>query len=335
MNWTIMASKAFGMSEESIFFNDRPVSWSVGNLRTLLTMGVTRIMVDTRMSISGKHVEQICRIIQLERCNYVFVPGYIAQDMISSSILHQNFNAVDVMIFSGERMPKRFAYLIGRFCRTLFAFYGTTELGGATCFSSQNPEEYEDGIAGIPHDGIEIKIVDENGDTVKRGASGELLVRTIGRFVGYYKMPDLFERIVDKSGWFHTGDIARIRDDGNIVTYGRQAELVSIGTMKFFLWEVENILLRCPGVKAAIAVGVPDLRLNQVVCAVIIPHSESSVTEEEIKRFCDENFVEESTAMAVTIKPRYIIFIDKIPHLESGKINRREIASIARSRLGL
>ncbi|KAK3592923.1 hypothetical protein CHS0354_011723 [Potamilus streckersoni] len=335
MNWTAMTCKAFGMTEESIFFNDRPFSWAVGNLRTLLTMGVTRVMVDPLMTLSGKHVEELCRIIQEERCNYVYVPGYIAQDMISSSILHQDFKAVDVMIFAGERMPKRFAYLIGRFCRTLFVFYGTTELGGATCFSSQNPEEYEDGIAGIPHDGIEIKIVDENGDTVKRGASGELFVRTIGRFVGYSKMPDLFEKVVDKAGWFHTGDIAHIRDDGNIVMDGRQAEVVSIGTLKFFPWEVEKVLLRCPGVKAAYAVGVPDIRLNQVVCAVIMRRTESLVTEEEIKKFCDENFVEVSTAMGVTIKPRYVIFIDKIPLLGSGKINRNEIASIARLRLRL
>ncbi|KAL3873144.1 hypothetical protein ACJMK2_036298 [Sinanodonta woodiana] len=335
MNWTAMSCKSFGMTEDSIFFNDRPICWAVGNLRTMLTMGITRIMVDPQMAFSGKHVEQICRIIQDESCNYVYLPGYIAQDLISSPNLDQSFKAVDVMICSGERVPKRFAYLIGRFCRTLYTYYGSTELGGVTSFSSQNPEEFEDGIIGVPHDGIEIKIVDENGETVKRGVSGELLVRSIGRFVGYCSLQDLFEKVIDKAGWFRTGDIAHIRDDGNIVMDGRQTEMVSIGTMKFFLWEVEKVLLKCPGVKAAYAVGVPGLRLSQVVCVVIIPIPESSVTEEDIKKYCDDNFVEVSTAMGVTIKPKHIIFIDKIPYLYSGKIDRKKIASIARSCLGL
>ncbi|KAK3592926.1 hypothetical protein CHS0354_011726 [Potamilus streckersoni] len=320
MNWTTIVCKAFGMSEESIYFNDRPISWAVGNLRTMLTMGITRIIVDPQMTFSGQYVEQICRIIQEERCNYVYVPGYIAQDLISIPNLHQGFKAVDVMICGGERVPKRFAYLIGSFCRTLFVLYGCTELGGVASFASQNPEKFVDGIAGTPHDGIEIKIVDENGDTVKRGASGEFLVRSICRFVGYYKLPDLFEKVVDRAGWFHTGDIAHIRDDGNIVMDGRQSEVVSIGTIKFFLWEVEKVLLKCPGVKAAFAVGVPDLRFHQVVCAVIIPINQSLITEDDVKKFCNDQFVEVSTAMGVSIKPRYVIFIDKIPRLMSGKI---------------
>ncbi|KAL3873147.1 hypothetical protein ACJMK2_036301 [Sinanodonta woodiana] len=335
MNSTAITCKVFGMTENAIYFNDRPISWAVGNLRTMLTMGITRIMVDPQMAFSGQYVQQICRIIQDERCNYVCVPGYIAQDLICSPSLEQNFKAVDVMLYSGERMYKRFGNLIGRFCRILFTWYGTSELGGVTCFSSQNPDDFEDGIIGIPHDGIEIKIVDENGKTVKRGVSGELIVRKMSRFVGYCSLPDLFEKVVDKAGWFRTGDIAHIRDDGNIVMDGRQTEMVSIGMMKFFLWDVEEVLLKCPGVKAAYAVGVPDLRLNQVVCAVIIPITESSVTEEDIKKYCDDNFVEVSTAMGVTIKPRYIIFIDKIPYLHTGKIDRGKISSIARSRLGL
>ncbi|KAL3873148.1 hypothetical protein ACJMK2_036302 [Sinanodonta woodiana] len=335
LNATAIACKSVGMTENTILFNDRPISWAAGNLRTMLTMGITRIMVDPRMAFSGKHVEQICRIIQDERCNYVFVPGYIAQDMISKPNLDQGFKAVDVMICSGERVPKRFANLIGKFCHTLFSVYGSSELGGVTGFSSRNPDDFEDGIIGIPNDGVEIKIVDEKGETVKRGASGELLVRKMSRFIGYCKLPDLFEKVVDKAGWFRTGDIAHIRDDGNIVMDGRQTEMVSIGMMKFFLWEVEEVLLKCPGVKAAYAVGVPDLRLSQVVCAVIIPIPESSVTEEDIKKYCDDNFVEVSTAMGVTIKPRHIIFIDKIPYLYSGKVDSGKIASIARSRLGL
>lgn len=180
-----------------------------------------------------------------------------------------------------------------------------------------------------------MKIIDIHGNVVPVGTKGELCIRSTWMFVGYLGMEDLFREVVDNLGWFHTGDIAHFRKDGYCIADGRSKEMISIGTYKVFPWTVERALKNIQGAGNVFAVGVPDPRLNQVVCACVLPKPGVTITEADLKKFCDDTFLEESTSMGVSLKPRYHIILDKVPLTSSGKNDRNAIALQAAERLGL
>lgn len=180
-----------------------------------------------------------------------------------------------------------------------------------------------------------MKLIDDNGDVVTRGQLGELCIRSTWRFVGYKNMPELLRSAVDATGWFHSGDIAHIRPDGNIVIDGRKQDLITMQTVKYFPWDIEKTLLKCPGVKEAVAVGVPDIRLNQVICACVVPEADGNLTEISLKKFCDNHFLPEATSAGLSLKPRYHLVFDQLPLTSSGKIDRRKIVLLAKEKLSL
>jgi fatty-acyl-CoA synthase len=188
---------------------------------------------------------------------------------------------------------------------------------------------------GKPIDSYEFKVVDDNRDIVPIGTQGVLCVRCPFRFVTYLDMEELFLEAVDKHNWFHTGDMAHFRQDGNFVVDGRKKEMISIGTNKFFPWSIEKVLKNLTGAENAFAVGVPNTRLGQVVCACVLPKKGISLSESDIKKFCDEMFLEKSTAFGVSVKPMYYIIIDKVPLTATGKIDRRTFGLQAKEKLGL
>ena len=177
--------------------------------------------------------------------------------------------------------------------------------------------------------------MDEKDNVVPRGVTGQLCTRSPWRFSGYYGMPELFERTVDALGWFHPGDIARVRVDGNVVVEGRPQERISMQTVKYFPWEIEKSVRKCPGAKFALAVGVPDPRLNQVVCACVVPEPGITFNEEHLKKFCDDTFLEESTSAGLSLKPKYYLVLSELPLTSSGKVDRRRIGIIAKEKLCL
>ena len=92
---------------------------------------------------------------------------------------------------------------------------------------------------------------------------------------------------------------------------------------------------KCPDIKTAVAVGVPDERLTEVICACVVPKPGVFFTEQIIKKFCDDTFLEESTAAGFSLKPKYHLVFEEFPLTSSGKTDRRIIGILATNKLGL
>lgn len=335
LNWTKFSNIATGIKEDSIFFCDRTFSWAVGFPRTYLAEGTTRVFVDMRMSLGGKHMDLICDIIESERCDVVYMPGYMVVDLLKNSENFNKFTKVKTILLSGERVQKEIVDALRKnFSKRIINYYGTTESGGTSALVMETEDEFEDGHVGKPLQGVEFKIIDDSGKVMPVGITGELCIRCTWRFAGYRNMENAFREAVDSQGWFHTGDIAHFRFDGNCIIGGRKREMISIATNKYFPWTVERALKNIQGAENAYAVGVPDPRLNQVVCACVLPKTGVSLTEHDVKNFCDETFLEESTSMGVGLKPRYYIILEKVPLTPSGKLDRRTMAALAKEKLG-
>ena len=336
LNWTLHCDGR-GFTKETVYFNERPFGWAGGFPRLYITTGCVQVFVDTRMTLSGKYVDQVCDIIEAEQVENAYIPRYIAMDLLERPHLASKFKSLTYLLIGGERFSPVFVPLKDTFCRKLVLWYGNSENGGVISFHSDKAGDYEEGMAGSPAPGAEIKIIDESGNVVPVGELGELCVRSNWRCFGYKNAPESLRGTIDTAGWFHTSDIAHVRRDETIFIDGRKQDLITMQTVKYFPWDIEKILSKCPGTREVCAVGVPDVRLNQVICACVVPETETreAFTVDHLTQFCNDNFLDEATSAGLSLKPRFYLVFDVFPLTPSGKLDRRRVTVLAKGRLGL
>jgi fatty-acyl-CoA synthase len=207
--------------------------------------------------------------------------------------------------------------------------YGMTETSPVS-FQSSTDDTIERRVSTVglvqPH--CEVKIVDENGDTVPRGVAGELCTRGYSVMKGYWDDPDRTAEAVDAEGWMHTGDIAVIDDDGYGNIVGRIKDMVIRGGENIYPREVEEFLYAHPKVRDVQVVGVPDPKFGEELCAWIVPQEGEAPTEKEILDYCKGRIAHYKV-------PRYIRFVDGFPMTVTGKIQKFLIRDTMKKELAL
>ncbi|EDN72690.1 Beta-ketoacyl synthase [Beggiatoa sp. SS] len=189
--------------------------------------------------------------------------------------------------------------------------YGSTETS-LICFN----QTYQPGSVGSVLEGVEVKLIDsETGQEVKPGELGEVLVRGPNVMLGYWNCPAETAQVL-KEGWFHTGDIGRIDEEGYFYLVDRIKDMVNVGGLKVYPSEVENMLYQHPAVAEVAVYGVPEPLLGEQVIANIIPKSGIAVTTEEIVAFCRQN-------MADFKVPNLVELVESLPKGRTGKILKK------------
>ena len=216
-----------------------------------------------------------------------------------------------------------------KFCPTLSA-WGMTEVGvGATRTFLDAPVDDRCVESGHPLPGYEFKVIDpDTGDTLPPSTMGELCVRGYATMQGYYKRPEATAEAIDGDGWFHTGDVATIRDDGSVRFLGRYKDMLKVGGENVDPTEVEAFLLEHPAVSKAQVIGVPDQRLSEVACACVVVEPGMAITDADMDAFCRGK-------MASFKIPRYLLALDDYPMTSSGKVQKYLLRQMAAERLGL
>jgi 2-furoate---CoA ligase len=156
-------------------------------------------------------------------------------------------------------------------------------------------------------------------DGVPRGETGELIVslESPEAFSGYWRRPDADARAI-RGGWYFTGDLAYEDDDGDVYTVGRVDDMIISGGENVHPVEVEEVLVRHPGVAEACVVGLPDARLGQVVAAFVVPRG--ALTVDELDAFCQR-----APDFASFKRPRRYEIVDALPKSPTGKLLRRRL----------
>ncbi len=202
--------------------------------------------------------------------------------------------------------------------------YGATEVVG---YVTADPTvgERRIGAAGLPLGGSAITIVDDDGNPVPTGQTGEIFVEgdTIG--AGYWGDPAATAKAFVRGGWL-SGDVGRLDEEGYLYVVDRKKDLIISGGFNVYPIEVENLLYSHPAVKLCAVVGYPDAVKGEIAIALIVANDRSA-TEEDIARFCRAKI----SAYKV---PRRVLFVDSLPTSSVGKILKREIrAQLARDGL--
>jgi acyl-CoA synthetase (AMP-forming)/AMP-acid ligase II len=191
--------------------------------------------------------------------------------------------------------------------------YGLTEACGMTLTTTSIHEALSHkGSVGRAIPLMDIKIVDNYGNDLPFGEPGELLIRGCQTLKEYWNNPEATKKTISK-GWLHTGDIARIDEEGYVYILDRMKDMINRGGEKIWSLEVENVLYRNPKVLEAAAVGVPDPVFGEEVKAVIVLKQGEKATPEEIQEFCGRY-------LAKFKIPKYIEFRESLPRNPAGKV---------------
>ena len=185
--------------------------------------------------------------------------------------------------------------------RTLMTGYGLTEAGNVTL--SRPGDSFEDvaTTAGLPCDGIEVRIADD----------GEILVRGYGVMAGYFDDPVATAEAIDLDGWLHTGDLGSFTESGRLRIVGRKKDMFIVGGFNAYPAEIEGFLLQHPAVAQAAVIGVPDDRLGQVGMAFVVLKGVTTA---------DELIAWSRDRMAGYKVPRFVEFLEELPLNATGKV---------------
>jgi long-chain acyl-CoA synthetase len=201
-----------------------------------------------------------------------------------------------------------------KFHLTACEIYGLTELIIVTIGAIRDRKL---GTAGKPL--ADLRVLDKNGKEVPRGSIGEAVARAPWMMREYYKSPELTAQVL-KDGWFHTGDLVRLDEDGYLEFIEKTSSIiVPSGGVKILPEAVEAILLRHPAVAQTACVGVLDDFKGQIPTAFIVFKDGQSATPDEIRDFCRQSLSEYKV-------PKQIRLVDSLPRTESGQIDRKRLS---------
>ena len=207
--------------------------------------------------------------------------------------------------------------------------YGMTETSPVSFQSStDDPLDRRVSTVGqiMPH--VEVKIIDEHGQIVPPGETGELLTRGYSVMQGYWGDPDQSAQAIDIAGWMHTGDLATIDEEGYGNIVGRVQDMVIRGGENVYPREIEEYLYGIESVQDVQVFGVPDEKYGEELCAWITLNDGANLTEDAVKDFCKGQIAHYKI-------PRYVKFVEEFPMTVTGKVQKFVMREAMIKELGL
>jgi len=194
--------------------------------------------------------------------------------------------------------------------------YGLSEASPGVA-SQRNNMPIKEGSVGVPMPGVNIKIVDEHGQELPVGEVGELLVQGENVTPGYFKNEEATKKAL-QNGWLHTGDMARVDEEGYLYIVDRKKDLIIRGGFNIYPRDLEELLVKHEAVLEAAVIGVPSERMGEEILACVVKKTGAVVSEGELIDYCQKNLAKYKT-------PRHVEFIEELPRNGVGKILKTKL----------
>jgi fatty-acyl-CoA synthase len=275
----------------------------------------------------------VLETVEAERCTSLYgVPTMFIAELAAPDFDRYDLTSLRTGIMAGSPCPAEvMKSVIERMHMTdVTICYGMTETSPvSTQTVADDPFDKRVGTVGRVHPHVEVRIADpETNATLARGVDGEVQTRGYSVMRGYWDEPDKTAAAIDADGWMHTGDLGVMDDEGYVAITGRIKDLIIRGGENISPREIEEYLYGHPDVQDVQVVGVRDPRYGEAVCAFIRPRDGATVTDEQIRAFCEGRIAHFKI-------PRYVLCIDEFPMTVTGKIQKYRLREHAHEALGL
>ena len=311
--------KRLECSERDVVFMPSPLAHQAGfayGLMLGVVLGAPIVLLDIW------HPRRAVELIEQHRATYTFASTPFLADLAQfEDVDKRDLRAFRLFVTSGAPIPPVVVQQAQENLGVVVvASWGMSECCSATTtlLSGRKVRE-SDGIA-MP--GSEVKVVDSAGREVPRSQQGSLRVRGAALFVGYLKRPQLYA--VDEDGWFDTGDVARMDEEGYIRICGRDKDIIIRGGENIPVVEIEAALYKMPGILEAAIVGMPDARLGERACAFVATQPGAHIDLESMRAFLA------SQEVSKTFWPERLEVLDQLPRNPTGKVLKFVLREAAR-----
>ncbi|MBA3324006.1 MAG: long-chain-fatty-acid--CoA ligase [Rhodobacteraceae bacterium] len=287
------------------------------------------LMVGGTNVVLGRYeAEKTLETIASERITTLFaVPTQIQEMLFNPRFKEIDTSSLRLITTGGAAIASAtMQRVIEEFCPNIFNGYGMTE---ASLTLVLHPEDAlrKLGSCGQPTLISECRVIEPGADTapsatVPAGEVGQLIVRGPQAMTGYWNNPFETSKKL-RAGWIYTGDLFSVDEDGFYTFCGRADDMIGSGGENIYPREVEEILYRCPGVREAAVIGLPDEKWGQIVAAYVVA-ADPGLKGEHIDAFCKA-----SDDLAPYKRPKKYVFLDALPTNPSGKVLKRELLASA------
>ncbi len=278
-----------------------------------------KVVINRKPDLNG-----ILQLIQDEKCTHInAVPTLYGWLLQLANPDAYDLSSLRLITYAGSPFPPELLkQCIIKFGNKFEQAYGMTEcVGGTVLFKEdhvlEGPKSKLLASAGKASLGVEVQVVDEADHPVKPNQIGEITIRGKVVMMGYWKNPELTAATL-RGGWYHTGDMGYLDQEGYLFLVDRKADMIVTGGENVYPKETEDILYQHPAVAMAAVVSAPDERWGERVQAVVVLKSDQQATEEELIAYCKER-------LAGYKCPKAIEFWPQLPTTAVGKILRKDV----------
>ena len=259
------------------------------------------------------------------------VPTIVKMLVEDKSVDRYDHSSLKFVIYAGAPMYREDQKIaLRKLGKVLVQYYGLGEVTGN--ITVLPPEMHTDddsaanarvGTCGLPRTGMEIAILDKTGKRLGPRESGEICVRGLAVFMGYYNNPEANAKAF-KDDWFHTGDLGHVDEQGFLYITGRASDMYISGGSNIYPREIEEALLKHPALSEVAVLGVPDAKWGESGLAVVVPKPGMRATPEELLNHLEARIARYKW-------PRRFIFWETMPKSGYGKIVKKEIRALLES----
>ncbi len=306
-------------NESDIILNVLPLSFGYGLYQVIMAFMYGGTVI---LEKSFLYVHPLLEIIKREKVTGIpLVPTVLALLLRLEDLSKYDFSSVRYITNAGAALPKSHTLSVRKMFPhiKIFSMYGLTECKRATYLPFEELDSKPDSVGG-PIPNTEVFVVDENGKLVSPGQHGELIIRGPHVMQGYWNDSELTAKTFRPGRYpgekvLHSGDYFRIDEKGFLFFIGRKDDMIKCRGERVAARELENILSELEGIAETAVIGLPDEVLGQAIKVFVVKINGADLTEKEILKYCSINL--ENYMM-----PKYVQFIDKLPRMPNGKIDK-------------
>jgi len=314
-----------GNEQDDIILNALQLSYSYGLYQIIMAVmfGGTVVLEQSFMYLHNI----LTRISEEKVTGFPIVPTMVAMLLKMRDLSGYDLSSLRYITNAGSALPVEHIHSLQKLLPhvRIFSMYGLTECI-RVCYLPPEELEKRPSSVGKAMPNCEVFVVDEEGNEVAPGKTGELIIRGSNVMQGYWKDPELTaktykERQYPGERMLYSGDYFRKDDSGFLYFLDRKDDMIKSKGERISAKEVENTLCALEGVAEAAVIGVPDEILGQAVMAYIVPVTSYELTEKQVMRYCAEN-------METFMVPKRVEFIEELPRTLNGKIDKKQLKTM-------